>query len=273
MRATERLGIGVVATLLGAGVVTAVLVPPIPQDPAYHGLAATRVVWSVPNGLNVLSNVAFVFAGAAGLWALRPADAGGARFAAHADRWPWAVFFGGLLLTGIGSAYYHLAPDNPRLTWDRLPLAAALMGLFAAVLTERISQRLGVAVLAPLVLAGIGSVLWWHAGEARGAGDLRAYALVQFYPMLAIPVLLACCPPRYTLGSAVAAAIGLYALGKVFEWLDRPILAASSIVSGHTLKHLVAAAAGGVLAWMVAARQPCPRAALASPGPAREERA
>jgi hypothetical protein len=273
MRASARLGIGIAAALLGVAIVAAARVPPIPQDPAYHRLADTRVVGSVPSGLNVLSNAAFVLVGAAGLWVLRPATAGGARFAAPGDRWPWAVFFIGLLLTGIGSAYYHLAPDNARLTWDRLPLAVALMGLFAAVVTERVGPRVGLAALGPLVLVGIGSVLWWHAGEARGAGDLRAYALVQFYPMLAVPILLACCPPRYTLGSAVATAIGLYALGKVFEWLDRPILAASAAVSGHTLKHLVAAAAGGVLAWMVAAREPCPVAARWTGVREREEKA
>jgi hypothetical protein len=35
-------------------------------------------------------------------------------------------------------------------------------------------------------MAGLGSVLWWHEGEVRGHGDLRPYALVQFYPLVAV---------------------------------------------------------------------------------------
>ena len=35
-----------------------------------------------------------------------------------------AVFFAGILLTAFGSSFYHLAPDNERLFWDRLDQAA-----------------------------------------------------------------------------------------------------------------------------------------------------
>jgi hypothetical protein len=156
----------------------------------------------------------------------------------------------------VGSAYYHLAPGDDTLVWDRLPLSVALMGLFAAVVADRIGVGAGLALLGPLVVLGLGSVLWWHAGEAQGRGDLRLYALVQFYPLVAVPLTLGLFRPRYTLGAAVMAAVAVYAGAKVFEWLDAPILALGGILSGHTLKHVAAAAAGLLIAWMLAARRP-----------------
>jgi len=251
--------VAIVIGLLGAAVMAALMAPPIPQDPAYHRLADARAFFGIPNALNVISNVPFVLVGAVGAWAVRPGGGGTARFIDGRERWPWMVFFSGLLLTGFGSAYYHLEPNNQRLVWDRLPLAAALMGLFAAVIAERIGVRAGTALLAPLVMAGLGSVLWWHGGEVRGHGDLRPYALVQFYPLVAMPLILYLFGSRYTLGGAVLTTLAVYGLAKVFEWLDGPILAMGSVVSGHTLKHLAAGAAGYVIVWMLTTRRPRPR--------------
>src|SRR6185295_14085143 len=104
------------------------LAPPVPQDPAYHRMADTRPLWGIDNALNVLSNAPFLLVGALGLAGLRHR----VRLLDPRERRPWAVFFAGLFLTGIGSAYYHLATDNDRLLWDRLPLAITFMGLFAA---------------------------------------------------------------------------------------------------------------------------------------------
>jgi hypothetical protein len=244
----------IVPGLLGAAVVAAALTPPIPQDPAYHRLADTRTFLGIPNALNVLSNAPFVLVGLLGAWAARPG--GSARFVDARERWPWMVFFAGLFLTGFGSAYYHVAPDHTRLMWDRLPLAIALMGLFAAVVTERIGVAFGLAALAPLVAVGVASVLWWHAGEMRGHGDLRAYAIVQFYPIVAVPLMLYAWPPRYTLGSAILATVGVYGFAKVFELLDAEVLRLGDVVSGHTLKHLIAGAAGSIVVWMLEARRP-----------------
>src|SRR5262245_2146486 len=250
--------VGIVLGLLGVAAVGVALAPPIPQDPAYHGFADQREFFGIPNALNVLSNAPFVVVGALGAWALRPANDGAARFIDGRERWPWAVFFVAFLLTGFGSAYYHLAPGNARLMWDRLPLAAALMGLFAAVIAERIGVGIGLALLPSMVAVALGSVLWWYAGEARGHGDLRLYALVQFYPLVAVPVMLYLFRPRYTLGGAVLVTVAFYGFAKVFEALDAPILRAGSVVSGHTLKHLAAGAAGYVIVWMLRARRPSP---------------
>ncbi len=253
----RRARLGLLWGLLGAAVLGAALARPIPQDPVYHRMADARVVWGVPNVLNVVSNVAFVLVGALGLWSLWPRRSGGSVCVLESgERWPYVVFFAGLGLTGLGSAYYHVAPDNDRLVWDRLPLAMTLMGLFAATIVERISVRAGLVLLGPLVALGIASVLQWSAGEHRGAGDLRLYALVQFYPMLAIPLMALLFPSRYTRSWDLVVVVALYGLAKLFERLDAGIFSLGGFVSGHTLKHLAAALSGYGVWRMLTKRQP-----------------
>ena len=254
---TRRARLGLLWALLGVAVLAAALAPPIPQDPAYHRMADARVLWGIPSALNVLSNVPFVLVGALGSWSLLPGRAGGGpRFIEAGERWPYLVFFAGLALTGLGSAYYHLATGNERLVWDRLPLVITLMGLLAATIVERISVRAGLLLLGPLVALGIASVLQWYAGERRGEGDLRFYALVQFYPMLAIPLTALLFPSRYTRNWDLVTVVALYGLGKLFELLDARIFSLGGVVSGHTLKHLAAALSGYWVWRMLLKRQP-----------------
>jgi len=238
----RRSAIGLVGGLAALAAAALVLVPAIPQDPAYHRLADSRAWLGIPNALNVLSNTGFLLVGALGL-AYVAAGASPA-FREPGERWPYVVFFGGLLLTGFGSAYYHWEPGNARLAWDRLPLAITLMGLLAATIAERIGVKSGLWLLGPLVALAAGSVIYWHWTEQRGAGDLRLYALVQFYPLVAIPLMLWWLTPRYTSGGNLLAAAATYAAAKGPELLDGWILSATRVVSGHTLKHLLAALAG-----------------------------
>ncbi len=234
--------------LIGALAVVSIVVlgllSPLPQPQSYHHFADDRTFLEVPNCLNVVSNLPFVIVGVWGLWFVGRCSAGpGGPFIERIELWPLVLFFLGIGLTGFGSAYYHLHPDNDRLVWDRLPLAMALMSLFAAVLAERIDVKLGNGLLLPLVALGIGSVVYWHATEQQGRGDLRLYYFVQFYPMLALSLLLLLLPPRYTRTSDLFIALGWYVLAKGCEHLgDKAIYALGHLVSGHTLKHLAAAA-------------------------------
>lgn len=238
----RRSAIGLIGGLAALAAAALVLVPAIPQDPAYHRLADSRAWLGIPNALNVLSNAGFLLVGALGLAYV--ADGASPAFREPGERWPYVVFFGGLLLTGFGSAYYHWEPGNARLAWDRLPLAITLMGLLAATIAERIGVKSGLWLLGPLVALAAGSVIYWHWTEQRGAGDLRLYALVQFYPLVAIPLMLWWLAPRYTRGGYLLAAAATYAAAKGPELLDGWILSATRVVSGHTLKHLLAALAG-----------------------------
>jgi len=235
----------------------AMVLPPIPQPQWYHMFADQRRLLGIPNFNNVVSNLPFA---AVGLWGLvfliRPSfGRDGRHFLDRRERWPYLFVFGGLILTGAGSSYYHLQPDNMRLVWDRLPLVIVWMSLLAAIVAERISLRAGLMLMPLLLLIGVASVLQWRVSEVQGAGDLRFYAAVQSYSVLFLLIALLL-PTRYTRGRDLAIVAGLYVLAKILEMLDRPIFEFGHIVSGHTLKHLVAAAAGYWILRMLQKRLP-----------------
>jgi hypothetical protein len=256
VRVLGFVSLGVVA--LGA----AFWLPPIPQDQGYHAFADSRTMLGVPNFLNVASNLPFLAVGllGPGLLLRRDAVRPGGPLREPAERWPLLVFFAGVALTAFGSAYYHLAPDNDRLVWDRLPMTVAFMGLFASIIGERIGVRAGTWLLGPLVWLGFASVVNWHMGERRDAGDLRLYGFVQFYPLLGIPLLLWLLPARYTCSGYVVVALGWYVLAKVLETgpVDHGLFNLGQVVSGHTLKHLSAALGAYWLYRMVRDRRPVP---------------
>jgi hypothetical protein len=166
------------------------------------------------------------------------------------------AFAAGVLLTGLGSMFYHLAPDHGRLVWDRLPMTLIFMSLFALVISDRIGPAAGQWLLIPLLATGIASVIVWHLSEIAGRGDLRLYALVQFLPLLLVPLLLILMPARFSGAAWLWAALALNAIGKVAELADAPILVVSGLISGHTVKHLVMAAATGLILRMLAIRHP-----------------
>ena len=57
--------------------------------------------------------------------------------------------------------------------------------------------------------------------------DLRLYGWVQFFPGLALPVLLLLFPPKYTGSIYWLIAIALYALAKLFELSTTPSIRGS----------------------------------------------
>ncbi len=194
------------------------LLPPLLQDESYHHFADQRVLYGIPNFWNVVSNGPFAIVGILGFLALS-----GLRS---------RILFTGVFLTAFGSAYYHWAPDDPRLVWDRLPMTIVFMTLFALVIEERFPARTK-DLLAILLFCGIASVLWW-----RFTGNLWPYVFVQFIPMLAIPVLLLLRPGKPGLWPVIA----FYGLAKIAEQFDAAIYSVLPL-SGHTWKHLLGATA------------------------------
>ena len=235
--------------------VAAWLAPRTPQPVFYDDFADHRSWLGVPNFGNVVSNVPFAVIGIWGLLLLsRKSSQTG--FMDSRERLPYFFLFLGLLLTAFGSSYYHLAPGNTRLVWDRLPMTIVFMALVAAMVAERISVAVGLWLLPLLLALGVASVLQWRASELAGKGDdLRFYVAVQAYSLLTLLVALLL-PPRYTQGSAFLTVAGLYVLAKVLESADRLIFSVGHIVSGHTLKHLAAATAGYWILRILQNRQP-----------------
>jgi hypothetical protein len=251
---SKRTGAVVLVSMTLVVIIAATLVPRIAQPLAYHNFADHRVWLDVPNFDDVVSNAGFAIVGIWGLVVLlgKPSRV---RFVDSRERWPYVIVFAGMVLTAIGSSYYHLAPDNDRLVWDRLPMTIVFMALVAAMIVERISVPVGLALLPLLLLVGIASVVQWHISEINGASDLRFYAALQVYAVLLLLAILLL-PPRYTRSSDLAIVVCFYVLAKITEAADRPIFAFGHIVSGHTIKHLSAAAAGLWILWMLQKRRP-----------------
>jgi len=243
---------------------------PIPQDPAYHLFADRRLCIGVPNFANVVSNAGFAVVGLWGFWLVLGRERQ-TLFTRPEDCWPYITFFIGVAAVSVGSAYYHAAPDDTRLFWDRLPMTVAFMGLFAAIVADRVDRRSGLRWVLPLGVAfGVTSLLYWLWTEAQGRGDLRPYGLVQFLPIAAVPLIAWKFPAgRYTHGRDLVSLFLWYAVAKVLEHLDGPILAwTAGLVSGHSLKHLAAAVATFVVVRMLRrASSPRPAAALSSSPP------
>ena len=256
---SRRTGLILLLGVTVAVIVVDLFLPRIPQPQAYHNFADRRSFLGIPNFADVVSNVPFAVFGLWGLafWLRSNSEPNRNHFVDRRERWPYLVFFVGVLLTAFGSAYYHLEPGNARLVWDRLPMTIAFMAVVAAMIAERISVRAGLWLLPVLVLVGMSSVLQWYLSELRGAGDLRFYATVQAYSVLFLLIVLLL-PPRYTRSSDLAIVVGFYVLAKVLETLDKPIFALGHIVSGHTLKHLAAATAGYWILRMLQNRRPLP---------------
>lgn len=232
----------VLLALTAVMAIAAIVVPRVGQPESYHHFADHRAWLGIANFGDVASNLAFAVAGMWGLVVLlqKPSRV---EFVDSREGWPYVFLCVGLLLTAWGSSYYHLAPDNVRLVWDRLPMTIGFMSLVAAIIAERIDVNAGLALLPAMLVIGIASVVQWHMSEVRGEGDLRFYAAVQIYAVLVV-LLALLMQPRYTRTYDLAIVGGFYVLAKILETEDRAVYSLGHIVSGHTLKHLAAAAAG-----------------------------
>ena len=226
-----------IAVTIGA-VAALPFIPRISQDLAYHEFANTRQILGIPNFWNVITNLPFLLVGLFGLASLRWRKRTAATSSPH---FCYVVFSVGTMLVSFGSAYYHYRPSNASLVWDRLPMTVAFMALLAMVIGDSISLALARKLLWPLLLLGVGSVGYWYATELAGAGDLRPYGLVQFLPMILLPLILLMFGTKNLRAGFLWAAFAAYGLAKVAEHFDGGIYAATGLISGHSVKHLLAA--------------------------------
>ena len=224
---------------------------PIAQPDHYNEFADHSVVSHIPHAADVLSNAGFALVAIWGwlvLWPQR--DSPQLRAG-----WPgYRLFLIGLFLTAFGSGYYHLAPDNARLIWDRLPIALACAGLIVGVRGDtQPGLNTGIEAIA-LTLFAVAGVAWWVYTDRNGAGDLRPYLLLQGLPLVLIPLWQAIYRAPRIDRIAFASAMALYVVAKIAEVLDHQIADTFGFVSGHTLKHLIATLATAVVVWALTQR-------------------
>lgn len=241
---TNEIIIIAVSAIVAAAVF--LFVRPIPQDERYHLFADSRTFFGIANFMNVISNIFFVIAGMFGLYTMLK----GWEAKDQLTNLSYLTFFAGVLLTGFGSTWYHLKPDNETLVWDRLPMTIAFAGLFCSILSEIISPAVGAVLLLPLLALGVFSVLYWISGERKGSGDLRLYGIIQFLPLLLIPLILFMYGGENDYIICLVGLMLFYGLAKIFEFLDRYIYSLGKVISGHTLKHISASVGVVFLAWM-----------------------
>jgi hypothetical protein len=246
----------ILLAIIVAAVIAIFSIDPIAQQPSYHDFADQRRMLGVANFFNVLSNLLFVIIGVIGmrLVALGQATGGLAEL-----RPMYLTFFVGVFLTGFGSAYYHYQPGNQTLLWDRLPMTIAFMALFSAIIGEYVSTRLADRLFAPLLIFGAASVIYWYVTELNGHGDLRAYVLVQFLPVLLIPLILWLFESTLNNGRYIWGIIGAYAASKLMELFDTELYGAFGLLSGHSLKHLTAAFGTLIFYWALRERDVSPK--------------
>ncbi len=214
-------------------------IPKFGQDPAYHDFADKRAWLGIPNFGDVMSNIPFVIVGLLGLSICLK----------RRSAIEWTVMFVGITLVSVGSAYYHWSPNNATLVWDRLPMTIGFMSLLVALLVEHIGPGFH-RLLIPALLAGITSVFYWFYFD-----DLRFYAWIQALPLLVIAVLLALLPGRYTHRWLLLGALAFYIAAKLTETYDAKVFALTgSMISGHTIKHLLSAVGIAAIWWMLRVR-------------------
>ena len=200
---------------------------PIPQDPEYHFFTDSRTFVFTPNFFNVVSNLPFLLIG---IFAVKKMAINQLVILDEFKLVYWVLFIG-VILVALGSGFYHLWPANQTLMWDRIPMTIVISSLFSIIIAEFTSQKLAKFILVPLLVLGISSVIYWYIGEKAGNGDLRFYGLVQFLPVLIIPVVLILFNSAFTDSRAYWWLLLCYLIAKLFEHFDDEVFSLLGFIS------------------------------------------
>jgi hypothetical protein len=147
-----------------------------------------------------------------------------------------------LILVGAMVVAMFLAPPVPQRQAYHHFADTRSFGLFPNALNLLSHQCQGwIAIAGPVARfwRGERSVLEFYRSDwSRGSAAVCARAV-----RIARGAAVACraISARYTRGSDSIVSLGVYALAKIFEIADRSIFKIGGIISGHSLKHLVAA--------------------------------
>ena len=216
--------------ILAAFFIIAAMIGPIEQYAHYHDFADQKTWLSVPYGKDVWSNLGFLWIGFWGMWQLKR----------HRINVLSAyVSMAAMMLTAFGSAYYHVNPNDWTLIWDRLPISLVCAGLISSTITHLKPTTKTMWLDTALIAVAILGVAVWHVN-----GDLRWYLGLQLWCVLVLPYWLMASGTAKPIQWAMLAAIFWYVLAKITESTDVWIWQhTQQLISGHTLKHLLASVA------------------------------
>lgn len=227
----------ILISIIILAVLGVVSLPPISQGIPYHHFADRRVILTIANGNNVLSNILFCIAGILGFRRI-------SLFSSSPTVLRWQFFFASITFAGLGSAYYHWIPSNDNLFLDRLPMTLGFAALTVSLFAERLGERIAKVLLGPFIFLTTASIIYWWFTERLGLGDLRPYLLTQYLPLLLIILLLILFSKGARWDRPYWILLIGCIIGKGFEWMDMTCYEWTyHIISGHTMKHLVTALA------------------------------
>ncbi len=205
----------------------------IPQNQEYHNFADVRTFWGIPNFFDVVSNLPFIFFGGWGVIEVFK------NYSKIPYALSWLFLFIGVLLVAPGSMYYHWNPNDVTLVWDRLPMTIGFMALLVGVFSLYFPNRYEKLLLPFAIFLGFGSIYYWV-----NFGDLRIYYIVQLTAIIIIPLLTILYKnPKVNVKYLIGAFL-FYFAAKLTETFDDQIFVFSPL-SGHTIKHVLAAFAVG----------------------------
>ena len=220
----------IITTIISISIV--LLLDPIKQNTEYHNFTDQRTYFDIQHFWNVISNLPFLFVGVRGLYSIYSNKIK----IITSLKITYILFFLGVSIVAIGSSYYHIKPSNASLVWDRLPMTIAFMSLFSIVISEFVSSKVGKILLWPLIVIGVLSVFYWYSVD-----DLRLYILVQFLPVLVIPLILLFFKSTFTNTHGYWFLLLAYVIAKLLEHFDSQIYNILFFISGHSIKHVIAA--------------------------------
>lgn len=238
---SRKIRIYLLILLTCALLLAAAVLPPVSQSTLYHEFADQRSYWGIPNFLNVVSNLIFLIVGIAGLIYLRRESLLQQNQPLSAEIKSYRLVFASTAAACLGSIYYHWEPSLISLFWDRLPIAIGFMSLLAATVMERFATNWVTTYSAILLpIAGAMSTLYWLWSELYSVGNLNFYLAAQFCSIILILLLVSSFPSRYSHASEIYRILSIYGLAKLAEITDQEIYQFGNIISGHTLKHILA---------------------------------
>ena len=235
----------ILAATFFIAVIALIIKGPIPQEPAYHNFADKCNILGIPNFMNVITNLPFLFIGIAGITVTSKASQSEKRLKIIS-----ITLFIGFILLFFGSSYYHYQPSHFSLIFDRIPILVIIMSLLSIFIYDYFGASAGKKYFYFLNLMGVASIIYWYHTELLGNGDLRLYILLQFYPLVSIPLILWLYKAPYNYTGEVICIFIAYAIARITEGLDKEIFSLTGFISGHSLKHIFMAVAGGFIVLM-----------------------